>query len=1096
MAAPYRVGIQIIPSDPFWVQIRMAIEQQALKTGVDLISFDIDNLKLPEEAYPGVVEELLADQIDALIILDLPEPLIKIILGQNIPVISLVEQLGSFTQVGGQARLVSPLGLYEIARLMSQYLIEKLQGRGSVLVVGGLTLAKNGIEGVGEDGRSLLTGISDTFAVHNLIRVSHIPTSWSYEWAYPQILTGMGQLKAPPEAIFSLSDTLALAARAAAGELGLLTPRTLLVGINGDPQALAAIAEGTMAATVGISAVDFATQAVNLALQAAAGQTLPAHFSYQPRLITAENVAEVAVQKLIAIAELPNLLVGVNRRREQQHLVQLETSLAINRRIGAILDQQELSQTIVDLIRSNYNYDRVQLYYWSEADRTLRLDEFNLPDTPPVKIRLEEGGVFSAVLKSGELIFVPDMRHSQRFAPDPRQPDLRSRVVLPVRFSEKVLGVLDLQCDHITPHTREQLLGLQLLADQVAIAIRNAQLYSEALAARQAAEKADKLKTLLLANVSHEFRTPLNIILGYTEGLLKTPNSYHTELPAELISDLGRIYRSGEHLLRLINDLLDLSRAEIDELEIFPEIIDIRPILEEVFQSVAELVTKQKSISWHFEALSDLPYLQIDPVRLRQILLNLLSNSRKFTDQGRITLGAEVQPPYVHLWVKDTGRGISPDQQALIFDSFMVGENSNRRSGGVGLGLSITRHLVTLHRGTITVESEPGKGSTFHIYLPLPNLTGQLLALPPTTNRQTLVYISNCPDLPPEIERLSHQTNLQLCLLRPAEVRACLLDLHPSILAWDTAGATQSDWLALDYLRETQQLAQLPLMLYGKNAGGGQPPGLTNILLKPFSGQSLAALLEALGPKQNRGEVLIVDDDPETLDFYQQLIRSALPGFTTYRAENGRSAIAILKQHVPGLVIIDLVMPEVDGYAVVEWLRSNPPTQNVPVLVISGKALSADYIQRLDYPRVVFQTKNILYDDEVTNTLRQVSAGTTLLPQFNSIRVKRTVAYLQDNYTRPISLNEIAQEVGISKNYLSEIFHQELGISPWEFLTRYRINQARQLLKTTNLNITEVAAQIGFDDPAHFSRIFRAHLGQSPKEYRNSTESVTPGNLG
>lgn len=1087
----HRVGLQIIPSDQFWVQLRMAIEQLALKLGVKLVPLDIDNLNLPEDSYPGVVEELLAEKLDALIILDLPETLIKLLLEQSLPVITLVEQLASFDQDHRFNRLVSPLGLYEMARLMSNFLIERLKGRGNVLAIGGLTLDMGGFEGVGEDGRTLVKGVFDTFAPYPAIRLSHLPTSWSYDWAYPEIYNGLSKFEGPLDAIFCLSDTLALAARDIAGQLGLLTPQTLVVGINGDPQALAAIASGTMTATVSIPAVEFGRQALELALQAANGQPVPRHFSYQPRLITAENVFEGAVQKLIAIAELPNLLVGVNRHSEQLRLTQLETSLAINRQIEAILDRRELSETLVNLIRSNYNYDRVQLYLWDETEKALALDT---PDGNGQNITLLDGGILAQAFKSGELVFVPDLHHSRRFAPDAEWPEVGTRVALPVRFGEVMLGVLDLQCNRVMSHSREQLLGLQVLADQVAIAIRNAQFYSEALAARQAAEKADKLKTLLLANVSHEFRTPLNIILGYSKGATTRPNSYNAELPTQLMADLGRIYRSGEHLLRLINDLLDLSRAEIDELEIFPEILDIRPILAEVFRSVAGLAESgpaasahssgETALEWRFEAPDSLPLLQVDPVRLRQILLNLLSNAQKFTRQGQITLGADVQPPYVHLWVQDTGRGISPDQQPFIFDPFTLGENTDAHSGGIGLGLSITRHLVTLHRGNISVTSRPDEGSVFHVYLPLPNLTGQLLALPPT-NHQILVCISNRTERPPEFEGFSHQPNLQLFQLAPAEIRSRLAELQPTVLAWDTAGTTESDRPALDYLRENQELAQLPLLLYG-SPGGENMPGLTNLLQKPLGGQTLSAMLEALSPKKNQGEVVIVDDDPETLDYYQQVIELSQPGVTVRRAGDGRNAIELLKQLTPSLVIIDLVLPEVDGYGVVEWLRNNPATQNVPVLVVSGKTLSAESLKRLDYPRVVFQSKAILHPDEVSHTLLQLSAGSNLLPQFNSNRVKRTVVYLQNNFTRPITLNDIAQEIGISKNYLSEIFHQELGISPWEYLTRYRISQAKQMLKSTNRSITEIAAASGFDDPAHFSRIFRAHTGQSPKEYRNN----------
>lgn len=1080
-----RLGVQMIPDDPFWVSANLTIEQKARQLGVDLIPLDIDNVEIEPLDYTAIVEDLLSQEIDALIILEIPKPLFERIREKKIPIILLAEQVGCHEQncTFDHFQTVAPFGLYQITQMLANYVMERLQGCGTVLIIGGMRQTE-----MGEDGRSKIAALYDTFAAHSSIQLHHIPTSWRFDLAYKKIVEELSKQSFIPDVIFGLSDSLALAGRQALEELGLLRPGVLVVGYNGDPQALAALAMGKMTATAETSAFDFGIQAVELAVQAALGQPLPHHFSFKPRLVTSGNVAEVSAQKLIAIAELPNQLVGVNRLREQQRLTQLETLLAISKQTGIILEHSELTKKIVNLIRTAYDYDRVELYLLAKTEQVLVLDEPKELNQPSVQIKLDEDGVLARVFKKGEVIFVPDMTNSQRFKPDPRWPMLRARVALPVRFGGKVFGVLDLQCDGVRQHNREQLLGLQLLADQVAIAIRNAELFNEALEAKKIAEKADKLKTLLLANVSHELRTPLNLILGYSKGALSFPNPYGQQLPAELITDLGRIYSSGEHLLHLINDLLDLSQAEIDELEIYPVILDPRPILEEVFLSLADLGTNELPglLCWQFEVPPRLPLLQVDPVRLRQILFNLLSNARKFTQKGQITLGVDVQVPYLHIWVEDSGSGIPVDQQELIFEPFMTGRNSERNSGGVGLGLSITRHLVTLHRGLIRVESEPAKGTTFHVYLPLPNLSGKLPASP-SDKHQILVYISNRSELPAEIEQLRQQdANLQFYQLRPAEVRTRLLDLHPSILAWDASSATESDWLAMNYLRTTKQLAQLPLMLYGNISNEANQTGLTNILLKPFSGQTFSTMLEALGPNQLRGEILIVDDDVEALNYYQQLLEASLVDCKIQRAENGQSAIAILKERVPSLVIIDLVMPEIDGYEVVEWLRANPATRNVPVLVISGKVLSSEYIQRLDYPRVAFHTKAILEAEEVTNILQRVSEGTNFLSQFNSALVKRVIVYLQDNYAQPLSLKEIAQSLGVSKNHLGEIFHQEVGISVWDYLTRYRIKEAKILLETTSLTVAAIAAKVGFEDSAYFSKVFRTVTGQSPREYRNT----------
>ncbi|MBN9391911.1 MAG: helix-turn-helix domain-containing protein [Chloroflexi bacterium] len=1076
MTGNLRVGFQLIPDDPFWIEIGMTIDRQAHLRGLDLVSLDLDAAEVPGQDYTAILEEILAHQIRVLIFVEIPQPLIRLLTANNIPLISLVSQLGCHTGNCHHPNITSPVGMFDIARMGAEFILERLQGQGNVLAVGGLS-------SIGEDGRTLLDGVTQTLAPYPGITFHHIPTFWRRDLAYPQIVAGLKALSEPPAAIFGFSDSVALAARSAAEELGLLKPDTLVVGNNGEPQALAAIVRGKMAATVQVPTGEFAGQVIDIACRALKGEPVPRHYYFRPVLITAVNVAEAAVDKLTAISEMPDQLIGVNRRREQQHLTHIETSLAINRQVGAILNRWELTRKIVDQIRQHFDYSQVNLYFFSESERVLLLDGQSLPDNAGVLVGAAENEVFARALDSGDLVYVPDVRLSQRFTPDYNWPELRTRVVLPVRFGDKLLCLLDLHSNEVRPHTREQLMGLKALADQLAVAIQNAELYSEALTARKVAEKADKLKTLVLANVSHEFRTPLNIILGYTKEALNSPNPYGIELPAELTGDLGRIYRSGEHMLRLISDLLDLSRAEIDELEIFPEFIDIRASLEEVFQSVAGLTPARPAVKWRFVAPPNLPLMQVDPSRLRQIILNLLSNAQKFTETGEVILAVDVKPPYLHIRVEDTGPGISLEQQETIFEPFVVGENSGRISGGIGLGLSITRHLVSLHRGYITLDSEPGRGSTFNVYLPLPNLTGQLTAQLPGEG-QALVCISRSAQLPAEIAELVHRFEGSFVKIGPSEVSTVLQELSPSILAWDATDMSDTDWLAMDILRNHPRLAQLPLILYGNIASEEHPSSFTNILLKPLSGQTLSTILTALRPQKAQGSVLIVDDDHDSLDLYKQLVTTALPGHSIYRAENGQMALDILQDLTPSLVILDVFMPEIDGIRVVDWLRANPSTQHVPILVISGKTLTAEHIKHLDHPRLIYQPKDILKFEEVTDTLKQVASGTTLLSQYNSILVKRTVNYLQDNYARPITLPEIAQAVGTSKNNLSEIFHQEMRISIWQFLNRYRIKQARHLLETSDLSVAAIATMVGFEDPAYFSRVFHSITNQSPKAYR------------
>ncbi|MCG8349578.1 MAG: substrate-binding domain-containing protein [Chloroflexales bacterium] len=1074
MSRTLRIGIHIWPEDPFWVQVREAIRQRAQQRAVDFVSITVNTIDAhSDEEQISFAEEVLAQNLDCLISWRLFERTASRILEADLPVVHLSETTLR------HPRSVAPLGLYNVAVMLGEYLVERLKGPGTVLAVGGPA-------GVGEDGRSRFEGIRDVLQRYPDIRLCHIVSPWRYDQAYPHIAAAMRKLETPIDAIFGFSDSVALAARDAGHELGVIDAQTLVVGVNGDPLALAAIAAGSMAATVQTSAADFGTQALDLAVRGAQGLPLPNHFSYQPRLVTAQNVAEVAVQQLIAMADLPNRLVGYSRQQEQRRLMQLETSLEINRRTGLILDRDHLSHAIADLIRANYGYDEVQIFRWNNQEQALFLEQPDKSVERWTPIRAAISPVLRAAIERNAPIFIPDTRHSHRFAPDPHYPETCSRVAVPIRLGGQIMGLLDLHSYRSTHHSRHELVGLQTLADQLGIAIRNAELYSEAVKARAQAEKADQLKTRLLANVSHELRTPLNIILGYSQTALETTSLSSQAAPPTLYSDLQHIYRSGEHLIRLINDLLDLSRAEIGELDLFPETIATRTFLEEVFRSITDSLSAQAPVMWRLEAPARLPVIQADPVRLRQILLNLLHNARKFTTRGQIVLGAEVMVPHLHIWVSDTGCGIPIELQERIFEPFVTMEDDVRREG-VGLGLSITRRLVALHRGSMTLESQLGQGSTFHVYLPLPNLSGRSDAFNITASRPSLLLIADDDRADDVIVDICRLQGLALRRLGPSiDFSALSGEEQPVVLAWNLAQSGADDWAAFQQIRSQPQLCQLPIILYHQEPSDATTPntGMTSIVLKPLGNTQLLDAMNRLWPKNAAGPILVVDDDPQSHELYRRLIGEHLPHYPLRSAYGGHEALAIIAQETPSLIILDLVMPNMDGFAVLEQLRSAPATRQVPVLVISGHMLSLEDIQRLDQARVIVHSKDVLSDAETMSAVRQALAPDHALPQPTSALVKHAVAYLQQNHACSLSRQEIADAVGVNKDYLTRIFHREMGLSPWEYLNRYRIKRARELLRSTHTSITAIATQVGFTDSAYFSRVFHKAVGCSPREYR------------
>ena len=1085
------VKIHILVSDfndPYWGQVLEGMYQSAQKLGVNLVDL-YENLPYTPSAdeETALLDELLAQNIDLLIDWGMPNNVTMALLDAGMTLVNLAET--NFTH----PRSISPIGLYDAARMAGQYIAQSIDYQGNVMVVGGQSVTRRA-----ENGQSRVKGILDELKAFPRITVEQIPSGWSYAEGYAALFEYLEHNPQPVSAIFGLSDMLASGARDAAEKLGRLGPETRVVGINGDPFALAAIAVGKISATIETSGMDLGRDAVDLAYHIALGHSVPAHYSYKLRLVTAANIHQVSAEKLISIAELPHRLVRFNYKIQHETMLQLEASLEINRRVGGILNLKQLSQEIAELIRSTYGYDEVELYRC--LDETQMLVSETGGELASSGFPLSADPALAETLRRSAPLFIAHLQPGTNSILSSRLSETHSRLVLPVHFSQKVTHLLDLRSQSARTHTRRELIGLQSLADQFGIAIRNAELYDEALHSREEAlkakaraESADNLKTRLLANVSHELRTPLNLILGYSQIALSDPNPYGLALPERLRGDLGHIHESGEHLIRLINDLLDLSRAEINELVLYTEAVSPYKLIREAFESLAGAPGNDPAVTWQLELPEYLPALKADPLRLRQILLNLLSNARKFTRTGEIVLGVEVSLPHLHLWVKDTGDGIPAEMQERIFEPFVTAENATQRREGIGLGLTITRRLVALHGGSLTLESQAGRGSTFHIYLPLPSLSDESLPVNLSMNGEPVaLLISHNVQTSPALLDLCARQGLKAHILTTnSSLEETLKQVQPRVVAWDTTHAIPGDWALIQKLRSHPQICQLPFLLYGSPAGteGLAAAGLTNVLLKPVHGQTLLNLINSLQPERASGTILIVDDDPGARTMYQSMLDSELPGFEVVSLAGGAAALDYLGRETPSLIILDLMMPDVDGFKVLEAVRSQPRTTAVPVLVLSGQVLSYEDARRLSYDRVLFQTKDVLTPAETAGRLQQALSGADLLPQPTSELVKQALAFIHQNYDRTFSLQEITQAVGVSKSYFSQIFRDEMGLSLWDYLNRFRVQKARELLRATSLPITEIALRVGFDDFSYFGRVFSKQCGCSPRAYRQGSKA-------
>jgi AraC-like DNA-binding protein/DNA-binding response OmpR family regulator len=479
--------------------------------------------------------------------------------------------------------------------------------------------------------------------------------------------------------------------------------------------------------------------------------------------------------------------------------------------------------------------------------------------------------------------------------------------------------------------------------------------------------------------------------------------------------------------------------------------------------------------------------IKADPVRLRQILENLLHNADRFTKRGHIALGAEVLPPHLHLWVEDTGPGIPIEDQERIFEPFVTAQRTDGGREGIGLGLSIARRLVALHRGSIALESQPGRGSTFHVYLPLPNLLDERQP-PIPAGESVLLLISDREETPAQIDDFCRRQGIRIRWVVATENPEELLsETTPVALAWDINEANPGQLALIERLRGYPRLRRLPFVFYGRRPGEDGETSLTNFVVKPVDSKTLLDAIEALCPFSETGPVLVVEDDPDARRFLASLVQEEYPGYPVQTAADGRMAMEMMKEQAPSLVILDLMLPETDGFQVLDWMRGRRETERVPVLVLTGRPLSMEDIRRLEgHAHVTVQSKGILSGEELTAAVHRSMFGREGLPLQSSALVKRAVAFVHENYARPFSRQELAAALGVSEHHLSRIFRQELGLSPWEYLNRYRIYRAMDLLQRTNESITAIALRVGFDDSAYFSRVFRSKTGQSPSEYRAS----------
>ncbi len=444
------------------------------------------------------------------------------------------------------------------------------------------------------------------------------------------------------------------------------------------------------------------------------------------------DLGEEEAQELLALqAQVAVRVDGLLHHERAQNLAQqLRTVAEIARDIGAALSVQELLDKAVELIRERFDLYHVSVFLLDPQGLYAEVQASTGPAGEVMKRsghRLAVGSpsVVGQAVAQGRPVVVNAVEQSPIYRPNPLLPETQSEAAIPLKVGERILGALDVQSTRKFAFTETSVQVFQLLADQLAIAVESARAYDLSRRALEEMRRADELKTQFLANMSHELRTPLNSIIGFSRIILKGIDGPITEQQRQ---DLEAIYNAGQHLLGLINDILDLSKIEAGKMELVFEEVDLKEVLEGVLSTTRGLL-KDKPVELRVDIAPELPPISADAKRIRQILLNVLSNAAKFTEKGFIRV--QMRPTVsrvglreVLIVVEDTGPGIPKEAQERLFTPFYQADAAITRAvGGTGLGLAITRHLVELHGGRIWIESEEGQGTK--VFITLPVTTGE-----------------------------------------------------------------------------------------------------------------------------------------------------------------------------------------------------------------------------------------------------------------------------------------------------------------------------------------------------------------------------------